>query len=93
MALTKEIVQDKIEILEDGTMQVRTCTRILEDGVVISQNYHRHAVTPGADTANESSRVQALAAVEHTTERVAAYQAKQNANETHQSNKRRYNDG
>ena len=37
MALTKETVVDKIEVLENGTLQVRTATRVLEDGEVLSQ--------------------------------------------------------
>jgi hypothetical protein len=36
MALTKEIVVDKIEVLEIGNVQVRTATRVLEDGVELS---------------------------------------------------------
>lgn len=81
MALTKEIVQDKIEILEDGTMQVRTVTRILEDGEVISQGYHRHVVKPGDDVTSEDQKVQDIAGAVHTASVVAAYQAKMNANE------------
>ena len=46
MALTKEIVVDKIEVLELGQVQVRTATRVLEDGVVLSSSFHRHVVAP-----------------------------------------------
>ena len=46
MALTKETVIDKIEVLELGQVQVRTATRIKEDGVQLSQSYHRHVVDP-----------------------------------------------
>ena len=38
MALTKEIVVDKIEVVENGCVQVRTATRIVEDGNVISSS-------------------------------------------------------
>ena len=37
MALAKETVVDKIEILEMGQVQVRTATRVKEDGTVLSQ--------------------------------------------------------
>jgi hypothetical protein len=47
MALTKEVVVDKIEVIESGSVQVRTATRIVEDGNVISSSYHRHIVKPG----------------------------------------------
>ena len=50
MALTKETVVDKIEVLELGQLQVRTATRIKEDGVQLSQAYHRHTTVPSIKT-------------------------------------------
>jgi hypothetical protein len=75
MALTKQVVVDKIEVLENGVVQVRTATRIVEDGEVISSSYHRHVVCPGDDYSGEDSRVQAICAATHTAEVIAAYQA------------------
>ena len=75
MALEKQTVVDKIEVTENGIVQVRTATRIVEDGVQLSQSYHRHVVVPGADYSGEDSRVQAICAATHTAEVVAAYQA------------------
>jgi hypothetical protein len=75
MALTKQVVVDKIEVLENGVVQVRTATRIVEDGEVISSSYHRHVVCPGDDYSSEDSRVQAICAATHTAEVIAAYQA------------------
>ena len=46
MALSKVTVVDKIEVLEKGQVQVRTATRVLEDGVELSSSYHRHVVDP-----------------------------------------------
>ena len=46
MALTKETVVDKIEVLEMGQVQVRTATRVKEDGAVLSTSFHRHVVEP-----------------------------------------------
>ena len=63
MALTKEVVADKIEVVEAGgntVVQVRTATRVLEDGAVISQSYHRHVITSGDDWSSEPSNVQAI---------------------------------
>ena len=77
MALEKLTVVDKIEVLESGHVQVRTATRIVEDGNVISQSYHRHVVAPGQDYSNEDARVQAICAATHTEEVIAAYQAAQ----------------
>ena len=46
MALSKVTVVDKIEVLEKGQVQVRTATRVLEDGVELSSSFHRHVVAP-----------------------------------------------
>jgi hypothetical protein len=75
MALAKQVVVDKIEVIENGVVQVRTATRIVEDGEVISSSYHRHVVCPGDDYSNEDSRVHAICAATHTAEVIAAYQA------------------
>lgn len=78
MALIKETVVDKIEIVGDYKhVQVRTATRIVEDGNVISSSYHRHVVAPGQDYSNEDAEVQAVCAAVHTAEVVAAYKASQ----------------
>jgi archaellum component FlaF (FlaF/FlaG flagellin family) len=63
MSLTKEVSADKIEVVatEDGqVVQVRTATRVLEDGAVISQSYHRHVINSGDDWSSEPSNVQAI---------------------------------
>lgn len=44
MALTKESVVDQITIMENGTVQLRRSDRILEDGSIHSQTYHRIAI-------------------------------------------------
>jgi hypothetical protein len=73
--LEKQVVVDKIEVIEVGVVQVRTATRIVEDGNVISTSYHRHTVSPGQDYSQEDARVQAICAATHTPEVVSAYQA------------------
>lgn len=75
MAITKEVVIDQITVLEDGQIQVRQCTRIMEDGVELSKSYHRHVVTPLDSTENEDQKVKNIAAAVHTDEVKAAYQA------------------
>jgi hypothetical protein len=77
MSLEKQTVVDKIEVVENGSVQVRTATRIVEDGNVISTSYHRHVVAPGQDYSQEDARVQAICAATHTPEVIAAYQAAQ----------------
>ena len=76
MALEKVISEDKIEIVGDyKTVQVRTCTKVLEDGVELSSGYHRHVVVAGQDYSNESPEVQAICEVVHTDAVIAAYNA------------------
>ena len=73
MALTKETVVDKIEVLESGTIQVRAAIRVLEDGVVLSSSYHRHVLMPGDDLTNEDPKVVTIANATWTAEVVKAY--------------------
>jgi hypothetical protein len=75
MALEKQVVVDKIEVVEVGVVQVRTATRIVEDGKVISTSYHRHTIAPGQDYSAECDKVKAICAATHTAEVVSAYQA------------------
>ena len=78
MAFSKVISEDKIEIVGDyKAVQVRTCTKVMEDGVELSSGYHRHVVVAGQDYSGESTEVQAICAVVHTAEVVAAYEATQ----------------
>jgi len=76
MALTKEITQDKIEIVGvNKHIQIRTKTAVLEDGVELSSSFHRHVVFcvssvkndddtwthTDTDVSAESAEVQAIA--------------------------------
>ena len=75
MALEKQIVVDLIETIENGCVQVRTCTRIMEDGKQISGAFHRHVVAPGDDYSKQDARVKAICAATHTAEVITAYKA------------------
>ena len=46
MALEKETLVDKIEVLENGQVQVRTATVIKEDGIELNRSFHRHVLAP-----------------------------------------------
>jgi len=82
MALEKVITEDKIEIVgEFKAVQVRTCTKVLEDGVELSSGYHRHVVVAGQDYSNESAEVQAICAAVHTDAVISAYNASLEASE------------
>ena len=67
MALTKDIVIDKIEVVgEHKAVQVRRATVVYEDGVELSRQMHRHVVLPHEDTSNEDPEVQAVCQAVHT---------------------------
>jgi hypothetical protein len=75
--LEKVVVVDRIEVLENGCVQVRVKTAIMEDGKQISGTFHRHVVAPGDDYSQEDARVQAICEATHTPEVIAEYQAMQ----------------
>ena len=93
MAITKELIEDKIEVVGDyKTIQVRTATVIKEDGVELSRSFHRHVVEcvssvkndddswthTDTDVSSESTEVQGIATAVWTT---AIKNAKKAANE------------
>jgi hypothetical protein len=93
MSITKETVEDKIEIVGDyKTIQVRTATVIKEDGVELSRSFHRHSLEcvssvkndddswthTDTDVSGESTEVQAIATAVWTTD---IKNAKKTANE------------
>ena len=92
MALTKETIVDKIEVLEMGQVQVRTATRIKEDGVVLSSSFHRKTLLPSVktgeplawadtDISGEDARVAAICTASWTADVIAAYKAQVESND------------
>jgi hypothetical protein len=73
--LEKVTSVDLIEVIENGSIQVRTKTAIKEDGVEISSKFHRHVVAPGDDYSAEDARVKAICAATHTADVIASYKA------------------
>lgn len=78
MALTEKTITDKIEVLENNSIQVRTANIIEKDGVEISRTFHRHVVNPSDDISGEDAKVQAVANAVWTEEIIAAYIESQN---------------
>ena len=92
MAITKETVEDKIEIVGDyKSIQVRTATIIKEDGVELTRSFHRKVLDcvtssydgsswthTDTDVSGESTDVQGIAATVWTT---TVKNAKKAANE------------
>jgi len=96
MAITKETIEDKIEIVGDyKNIQVRTAAVIKEDGVELTRTFSRKVLDcvssvknsddswthTDTDTSSESTEVQAIATAVWTASVVAA---KKTWNEAHQ---------
>jgi hypothetical protein len=79
MALEEIKVIDKIEVVENGTLQVREATRIMKDGEQIAQTYHRWSFAPGSDISAMPANVQAIAMAAWTDDVIAEYQQQQQA--------------
>ena len=60
MTLTKETEVDKIDIVGDYSISIRSVTRIFEDGKPISRSYHRCGYNPLDDWSKETGRAQDL---------------------------------
>ena len=57
MALTKQTITDKIEsvrVQDHYVLQVREAIQVLEDGQLLSQNFHRYILSPDADVSTIS---------------------------------------
>jgi hypothetical protein len=75
MALTEKTIIDKIEVIENNSIQVRTATIIEKDGTELTRTFHRHVLSPGDDVSAEDPKVQAIANAIWTEEVIEAYQA------------------
>jgi hypothetical protein len=75
MALTKTTNIDQITVTENGIVLYREVTRILEDGVQLSQTYHRTSLAPASDLTGVPDNVAEICNVAWTPEIIAAYQA------------------
>jgi hypothetical protein len=75
MALTKQKVQDKIEIVSEFKhIQIRYANQIVEDGTVISSSFERTVVSCGDYDKADEHNVRAIADAMWTEELVTKYQ-------------------
>jgi len=80
MALTKTTNIDQITVTENGIVLYREVTRILEDGIQLSQTYHRTSLIPAQDLTGIPDNVVAICNLTWTPEVIATYKAQQEAN-------------
>ena len=75
MALTKQTITDKIEIVgQFNHVQVREAIQVQEDGEVLSQSYHRYVVSPTDEYSDKDDKVQAVCNAVFTADVISAYQ-------------------
>ena len=74
MALSKQVVIDQITVTENGTVLVREVTRIMEDDIEISKQYHRTSLMPAENLTGQPDNVVAIATAAWTPEIIAGYQ-------------------
>ena len=74
MSLSKQTIQDKIEIVgPHKTIQIRYSKQILENGIVISQSYHRESIDCDNEAKAIEHNVKAIADIYWTDEIKEAY--------------------
>ena len=62
MALLKVVEVDQIEVKGEFSIQVRTATKVMDDGKQIgSVGYHRHVVHPDSILSSEDAKVKKIA--------------------------------
>ena len=67
--MIEKIVTHDVQVLEDGQMQVRQITRIMEDEIELSKTFHRKVMDVGDDMTNEAELIQDVAKGLHTPAR------------------------
>ena len=79
MTLEKNIVIDRIEVIENGIIQIRQATIITDNGNQVSRTFYRWCIVPGQDYSDQDDKVKAICQAAHTPEVISAYQAQQEA--------------
>lgn len=72
MLIEKTII-DKIEILENGCIQVRQANIILKDETEISRTFTRWVLNPGEDVSGQEQKVKDIANLIWTPEVIENY--------------------
>jgi hypothetical protein len=73
MALIEKQIIDKIEIIENNCIHVRTATIIEKDGIELTRTFHRHVVSPIDDYSDQDKKVKAIADAIFTDDVIDAY--------------------
>ena len=80
MSLNKQTIIDRIEVVENGIVQIRQATIITDNGNQVSRTFHRWCIAPSQDYSDQEDKVKAICQATHTPEVIATYKAQQEAN-------------
>ena len=72
--LTERKEIDRIEVVEQGIIQVRQATIIERDGEFVSRTFHRWVLTPDSDISDQEQKVQDICNAAWTPEVRQAYE-------------------
>jgi hypothetical protein len=75
MTLASTNTIDRIEVLENGVIQVRQAQVITDSGNEIARNFSRWVLSPGDDVSTQDPKVKAIATAIWTEAVVSAYEA------------------
>jgi len=75
MTLASSTIIDRIEVLENGVVQVRQAQVITDSGNEIARNFSRWVLTPGEDVSTQDAKVKAICEAVWSADVISAYQA------------------
>ena len=75
MTLRKETKIDRIEVFDNGVVNAREATRVLDNDVEIATTYHRHVLPPGSSLDGQTDMVCRVCQAVWTTEIIQAYES------------------
>ena len=73
MAIVERKIVDKIEVLENNLIQVRTASIIEKDGLELTRTFERKLLVPTDNIDSEDANVQAIANSIWTSDVISAY--------------------
>ncbi len=71
----KTMVLNQVEVLLSGHVQVRNIIRVMSNGKIISETFHRHVLSPGDNLSKEDPRVVAIAKAAWKPERMKNFKS------------------
>ena len=75
MALTESTKIDKIEVVNDWSIQVRQATIVERDGQFLARTFHRWVLTPDMDISDQEKKVQDICNAVWTPQLKSEYEA------------------